>query len=145
MRRQMAVVLGCVLAIYIVLSGCEIKSDEEKTVQNLVDKSKKMAEDVQKDVKDAKVDMSKEVKKVSEKELAKLRAEVSKYKDQIASKEAELKKLSAQLKEIPVTEMLGDKAKKLKGDIDSLNKVIKQLKEQYDLFNNKLKEQGGGL
>ena len=145
MRRQMAVVLGCVLAIYIVLSGCENKSDEEKTVQNLVDKSKKMAEDVQKDVKDAKVDMSKEVKKVSEKELAKLRAEVSKYKDQIASKEAELKKLSAQLKEIPVTEMLGDKAKKLKGDIDSLNKVIKQLKEQYDLFNNKLKEQGGGL
>jgi predicted nucleic acid-binding Zn-ribbon protein len=67
------------------------------------------------------------------------------YKEAIAAKNSDLEKLTAKLKEIPVTEMLGDEAKELKADIDNLNKSISALKERFEVYYQKLKEQGGDL
>jgi hypothetical protein len=49
------------------------------------------------------------------------------------------------LKEIPVTQMLGEQAKQLKGDIDNLNKSITALRERFQLYYDQLKTKGGDL
>ncbi len=74
-----------------------------------------------------------------------LRATALAYKEIIVAKKAELEKLAGQLKEIPVTDLLGEKAKLLKTDIDSLTKSIDALKERFDVFYAKLKEKSGDL
>jgi hypothetical protein len=67
------------------------------------------------------------------------------YKEAIVAKKGELEKLAAQLKEIPVTELLGEKAKQLKTNIDNLIKSIDALKERFDVYYAKLKEKSGDL
>jgi hypothetical protein len=61
------------------------------------------------------------------------------------AKKAELEKVAAQLKEIPVTELLGEKAKQLKANVDSLAKSSDALKARFDVFYAKLKEKSGDL
>lgn len=78
-------------------------------------------------------------------DTAQLRAAALAYKETIVAKKAELEKLAAQLKEIPVTDLLGEKAKQLKTDVDNLTKSIDALKERFDIFYAKLKEKSGDL
>jgi len=72
-----------------------------------------------------------------------LRAEAMKCKEAITSKRGELEKLTAKLKGLPVTEMLGEEAKGLKADIEDLNKSVSALKERFDVYYRKLQEKGG--
>jgi predicted nucleic acid-binding Zn-ribbon protein len=67
------------------------------------------------------------------------------YKEAITAKKANVEKLAAKLKEIPVTKMIGDEAKQLKTDIDNLTKSISALKERFEVYYQKLKEKGGDL
>ena len=74
-----------------------------------------------------------------------LRAMAMKYKEAIVTKKGELEKFTAKLKKIPMTEMLGEEAKGLKADIESLNKSISALTERFNVYYGKLKEVGGDL
>jgi len=74
-----------------------------------------------------------------------LRAMALAYKETIVAKKTELEKLAAQLKEIPVTDLLGEKAKQLKTNVDNLTKSIDALKERFDVYYAKLKEKSGDL
>ena len=78
-------------------------------------------------------------------DASQLRAAALTYKEAIAAKKAELDKLAAQLKEIPVTDLLGDKAKQLKANIDTVTKTIDALKTRFDVFYAKLKAVNGDL
>jgi len=70
---------------------------------------------------------------------ADLQAMVSKYKGLIAEKVDVAGKLKATLKEIPVTEMLGEKATALKGELSDTLALISQLKDKLAVYTSALK------
>ncbi len=74
-----------------------------------------------------------------------LKATAMKYKESITAKTAELEPLMTKLKEIPIAEQMGNEAKVIKDEIDTINKSIQTLKERFDIYYNKLKEKGGDI
>ena len=87
-----------------------------------------------------------EVKAEAEKMSAeKLRSMAMTYKDAIMSKKGEVEKFTGKLKDIPITKMMSDEAKKLKAEIEALNKSVSALKERFQVYYDKLKEKGGNL
>jgi len=106
----------CALA----LVGCGKKADESKPVSEVKAEAEKMSAE-------------------------KLRDMALAYKDAIEAKKGDVEKITAKLKEIPVTQMLGDEAKGLKADIGDLNKSVSALKERFNVYYSKLKEKGGDL
>ncbi len=114
-------VLCCLIALCLfAILGCGKKADENKPISEVKAEAEKMDTDG-------------------------LRAMAMVYQKAIAAKNGEVEKLTAKLKDIPVTEMLGDEAKELKTDLDDLNKSISALKERFEVYYQKLKEQGGDL
>lgn len=73
-------------------------------------------------------------------DVQQLRDIAAKYKDAILAKQGEVAKITARLKDIPVTEMLGDEAKGLKADIDDVTKSVQALTERFEVYYNKLVE-----
>ena len=117
MRIGLCVVLcGCILCFV----GCSKKADENKPMA-----------DVQAEA--AKID------------VAQLKAKAVEYKDAIVAKKAEIEKVAAKLKAIPVTEQMGTEAKALQTDIANLNKTVSALTERFQVYYNKLKEKGGDV
>ena len=90
------------------------------------------------------VDTSKpisEVKAEAEKmDVSQLRQMALKYKDAILEKGKEAEKLLAKIKP---TDMLSDEAKKIKAEVDDLNKAVKALTERFNVYYDKLKAEGG--
>ena len=109
----------CLLAVCaLLLLGCGKKADEDKPISEVKAEAEKM-------------------------DTGQLRAMALAYKDSMTAKRADIEKVVAQLKEIPITEMLSDDAKGLKTDIDELSKSLSALKERFQIYYNKLKEKGG--
>jgi len=100
------------------LFGCGKKADETKPISEVKTEAETM-------------------------DAAKLRKMAAAYKDAITDKKAEIEKVAAKLKEIPVTKMLGAEAKELKGEIEQLNKSVSALTERFKIYYDKLKEKGG--
>lgn len=71
--------------------------------------------------------------------LEQLKAVVSKYQKAIESKKTEIEALTAQIKKIPVAQMLGEEAKKLKGDIDSITSSVRALTERLNIYAQELR------
>jgi len=67
-----------------------------------------------------------------------LQAMVDKYKKVIESKKAELRKLNEKLRAIPVTELLGDEAKAIKGGIEAVAKSIRAFGERLNVYAREL-------
>ena len=74
-----------------------------------------------------------------------LRAMAMKYKEAIVAKQGDVGKLADKLKEIPITEALGQDAKNLKVEVEDLTKSVKALKARFDVYYDKLKAQGADL
>lgn len=74
-----------------------------------------------------------------------LKATVLKYKDAILAKQADVEKLAAKIKEIPLTEALGEEARTLKADLEKLEAGLKALKERYQVYYDTLKQKGADL
>ena len=105
----------------IVIAGCGgKKADESKPISEVKTEADKM-------------------------DTGQLRSMAMSYKEAIVAKKGEVEKIAAKLKEIPVTELLGEKAKQLKTDIDSLTKSVDALKARFDVYYAKLKEKSGDL
>jgi len=121
MKSVRNTILCCLLALCpFAILGCGKKADENKPLSEAKAEAEKMDTD-------------------------RLRATAMAYKEAIAAKKGEIEKLTAKLKDIPVTEMLGDEAKELKADIENLNKSISALKERFEVYYQKLKAEGGDL
>jgi len=114
-------VLCCLIALCLfAILGCGKKADENKPISEVKAEAEKMDTDGLRDM-------------------------AMVYQKSIAAKKGELEKLTAKLKDIPVTEMMGEEAKALKADVDNLNKSLSALKERFEVYYQKLKEQGGDL
>ena len=121
MKSVRNAILCCLLALCpFAILGCGKKADEDKPLSEAKAEAEKMDTDG-------------------------LRATAMAYKEAITAKKGEIEKLTAKLKDIPVTEMLGDEAKELKVDIDNLNKSISALRERFEVYYQKLKAEGGDL
>jgi len=70
---------------------------------------------------------------------ADLQAMVTKYKGLISEKMDVAGALKAKLKEIPLTEMLGEKATALKQDLSETTTLISQLKDKLSVYTSALK------
>ena len=70
---------------------------------------------------------------------AELQKMVDKYEGLIADKAAELDGLKAQLKELSVSELMGEKAKTLKTDLGNITSSIDNLKDQLAVYVKELK------
>jgi Skp family chaperone for outer membrane proteins len=69
---------------------------------------------------------------------AELQTMVTKYEAAIADKSKEVEALMAKVKEIPITEMMGEKAKALKDDVSKLKTSIDKLKDQMAVYAKEL-------
>jgi hypothetical protein len=61
------------------------------------------------------------------------------------AKKAEIEKVTAKLKEIPIAQQMGAEAKALQADIANLSKAVTSLTERFQVYYNKLKETGGNV
>jgi len=111
--KLLCVVLSAV--VMLLLAGCGSKADENKSMSDVRAEAETMS-------------------------VEKLKATALAYKKAIEAKKPELEKITAKLKEIPMTEMLGEEAKTFKSEIDALNKSVGALKERFDVYYGKLKE-----
>lgn len=121
MKAKLNVVLWCLLAACsLVILGCSEKADESKPISEVKAEAEKMS-------------------------AADLKATATKYKDAITAKAGEIEKLTAKLKAIPVAEALGEKAKQIKAEIETVMKSANALKERFQVYYDKLKEKGEDL
>jgi len=71
---------------------------------------------------------------------ADLQAMVTKYKGLITDKMDVVSALKAKLKEIPLAEMMGEKATVLKQDLSETTALISQLKDKLSVYTSALKK-----
>jgi hypothetical protein len=74
-----------------------------------------------------------------------LKATALKYKEAILAKQDEIAALTARVKEIPMTEALGQEAQSLKADLAELENALKALQERFQVYYDTLKDKGGDL
>jgi hypothetical protein len=109
-------ITGCLVGV----AGCGKKADENKPISEVQAEAGKM-------------------------NVEQLKAKAMVYKDAIVAKKAEIEKVAAKLKAIPITQQLGTEAKALQTDIENLNKSVAALTERFQVYYNKLKEMGGNV
>lgn len=100
------------------LAGCGKRDDESKPISEVKEEADQMTAE-------------------------QLKSMAAKYKEAILAKNDEVEKVLAKLKDIPVTEMLGQEAKDIKADVDNLKSSVSALKERFEVYYDKLKEKGG--
>lgn len=121
MRKKKYVnVLFVLLAAALLFAGCSKKANENKPLSEVEAEAEKFSAD-------------------------KLRSIAMEYKDAISAKKDEIEKVTGELKNIPIAEMLGSEAKELKAEIENLNKSVSDLNERFQIYYQKLKEKGGDL
>ena len=82
-----------------------------------------------------------EIKAAVEKmDVEQIKEVAAKYTEALQDKKVDVDALVAKLKEIPMTEMLGEKAKSIKTEMDELTTSLKALQERLDVYVTKLKE-----
>ena len=74
-----------------------------------------------------------------------LKATAIKYKDAITAKQAEIEKVVAKIKEIPITQALGQEAKTVKTDLQNLQTSLQALKDRFQVYYEALKKKGGDV
>jgi hypothetical protein len=109
-------IAGCLLGF----ASCGKKADTEKSIADVQAEASKM-------------------------NAEQLRAKAMEYKNAIVAKKAEIEKVAAKLKGIPITQQMGAEAKALQTDITTLNKAMAALTERFQVYYNKLKEKGGNV
>jgi len=157
MKTNKIMLLCCLLTLSgMLISGCKKKSepassssDTQTTQEQLKATMAEKTEEIKEVVNTLKADMNtsiSEIKAEVEKlNVDQLRAAALEYQQLIEEKTKEIGTLTAKLKELDVTQMLGDETQAIKADIDELNKSIAALKERFQIYYNKLKEKGGNL
>jgi len=118
--------------------GCSKKPGDEKSAGKTGTAAPAATVDVEKPV--AEVQAAADTMTVEN-----LKATALKYKDAIVAKQAEISALAAKVKEIPITEALGEEAKKLKTDLAGLEASLKSLKDRFQVNYDTLKTKGGDL
>jgi len=69
-----------------------------------------------------------------------LKSTVEKYQKAIDARRTDMKKLTDRLRAIPIKDLMGDEAKKIKEDIESLNKSVRALAERLRIYSAELRD-----
>jgi hypothetical protein len=117
MRAKKSILILVLAAASLVIFGCGKKADENKPMAEVKAEAEKM-------------------------NVEQLKSMAMSYKSAIEAKTKDIDALATKLKEIPVANMLGEEAKKIKADIDEVTKSLEALKERFDVYYNALKEKG---
>ena len=120
MRKLMHCGLIAALALGVGLAGCSKKADTNKPIEQI----------------------QKEVEGMN---LSQLESNARVYANEIQGKQGEVAKVLEQVKSIPPTELLGEKAKKLRDDASAIKNEISALTQRYNIYANKFKEMGGDV
>jgi len=112
--KRIARVLLPVVLISFILNGCGGGVSEDKPISEVKTEAQAMSVD-------------------------QLKATVAKYRAAIESKKAEIVKIKEQLKKIPIADMLGEEAKKLKGDVQNITKSIRALTDRLNTYARELR------
>jgi len=107
--KKMTFAMGLFAATAVLLTGCGQEADENKTPTQIKSEISNMTMD---DIK----------------------AMMDKYQQAIEKKSAELKVEADKLAKIPLTEQLGDEAKKIKADMAEISESIKKLSENMKAY-----------
>jgi chromosome segregation ATPase len=78
-------------------------------------------------------------------DVEKLKSMAMQYKSAIEAKTKQLEEMTAKLKEIPLTEQVGEEAKAIQAELDQLNKSVSALKERFQVYYDMLKEKGADV
>jgi uncharacterized coiled-coil DUF342 family protein len=108
------------VCIAVGFAGCAGKADESKPIADVQADAQKM-------------------------DVAQLTAVATKYKDAIVAKKADVEKVMAKMKDIPLADAMGKEAGELKQEVDALSTSVKALKERFDIYYNKLVEKGADV
>jgi len=108
------------VCIAVGFAGCAGKADENKPLSDVQADAQKM-------------------------DVEQLKAMATKYKDAIVAKKADVEKVMAKLKAIPLTETMGKEAQSIQQEFDALSKSVNALKERFDIYYNKLTEKGADV
>ena len=119
-KKEYATFVLIMSAVVMLFAGCSKKADESKPLSEVKAEAEKMSVD-------------------------KLKSMAMEYKDAISAKKEEIEKITGELKNIPVAEMLGNEAKELKAEIENLTKSVSALNERFQVYYQKLQEKGGDL
>lgn len=71
---------------------------------------------------------------------AKLQKMVDQYESAVAEKQADVEALNAQLKELSISDLMGEKAKTLKSELGDLTTSLNTLKDHLSVYAKQLKE-----
>ena len=139
MRFEKRDVLSYLMILFLSITlGCSKKSDEGTPPSTTGAGTGAASVDTEKPI--AEVQAQAETMTVDS-----LKATAIKYKEAILAKQGELSKLAAKLKEIPITEALGEEAKALKTDLQSVEASLKALKDRFQVYYDTLKKKGGDV
>lgn len=148
MKMNRGTILSFVFSVTMLMAaGCGKHHDEEKSPAPAAGTETKTAAPAQAVSVDA--DVQKPIGEVQTQvqnmTVESLRATAVAYKDAILAKQADVDKLVAKVKEIPLTEALGEEAKSLKGDLANLETSVKALKDRFQVYYDTLKQKGGDV
>ncbi len=142
MRVRTCVKLSCLAALAVaVLVGCAKKTDKSPSAsagQTTAGTAVNVTADVEKPVPEVQT-------QAQTMSVADLRATAVQYAQAISVKKEDLQKVLAQVKQLPLTEALSEKAKTLKAEAQKIQTSIKDLTDRFQVYYNKLKEKGGDL
>ncbi len=142
MRFKKRQILSCCLILLLSMTfGCRKKADD----QTASGTGTKPPAPAATQTRAAAVDLERAVSEIQTMTVESLKATALKYKDAILAKQADVEKLAAKIKEIPLTEALGEEAKKLKADLGNLETGLKALKDRFQVYYDALKQKGADL
>jgi len=140
MRVHTCVALSCLAILAaLALMGCPKKANQSPSAPST---GTTAGAGVTADAEKPLADVQAQAQKMS---TADLRATALQYKQAITLKQEDLQKLLAQVKEMPLTEALGEKAKSLKNEAQKIESHLKALTERFQVYFNQLKEKGGDV
>lgn len=139
MRSARNAVLSCLLALLLLVAiGCDKKTDQDQPPATARSDTKAPAVAADKPVSEVQAE-------AATMSVENFKATALKYKDAIIAKQADIETLAAKVKEIPLTEALGEEAKTLKADLQNLETDLKALKDRFEVYYSKLKEKGADV
>ncbi len=113
-------ITGFILMSAFLLAGCGSSVDQNRPVSEIMAEAQKMSVN--------------DIKQI-----------IAKYQGAIEAKKGEIEKIQSKLKEIPFTQLLGEEAKKLKGEISEVAKSVSALSERMNVYVKELTAKGGSL
>ena len=108
------------LLCLLLLQSCGKKADETKAVSDVRTETAKM-------------------------DVNELRKMAMTYKDAVVAKTDELGKIKEKLASVSLADILGDEAKELNAEVETLSRSVMELKERYQVYYDAVKEQGGDV